>query len=198
MNHSVPWTRRIFELLADGPLPLEYVIAEVRNMVPPGRAYRQAEKKRKQQAARRVNKTDRKAWVRPPTEDETIRTGQRQIVMDSVTKLVRTGRLRYIEGHIEGDPRSLALGREPETGGMSPDHPFIKKLNEHQITFTKWAVPDIANAAGRPIYAVNGTCSCGEWEWIGAHQDPDGDWHVWSTTKDQVKIEFTKHRRSFV
>jgi len=194
MNHSVPWTVRIFELLADGPQSLEFLIAEVRNLVPPGRAYRQAEKKRRQQAGRRVNKTDRKQWVRPPTEDETIRTGQRQIVMDSVSKLVMTGRLEYVEGD---RGRYLKLGRPAEQGGMSDDHPLIRKLREHQPTFTKRLLP-LTDAVGRPVYAIDTTCSCGQWSLSGAEQDPDGDWHIHFTRKDQAKIEFTKHRRSFV
>ena len=188
MNHTVPWTTRIFELLADGPQPVEYLIAEVRNMVPPGRAYRQAEKKREQQAARRVNKTDRKGWTRVPTEDETIRTGQRQIVMDSITKLVRTGRLRYIERPV----RLLELGRPAETGGMSPDHPLIKKLNEHQATYTKRRIDYAVDMVGRPIDVIDITCSCG-WTWSG-----DEDFRVRATQVDRAKIQFTKHRRSFV
>ena len=196
MNHSAPWMTRIFELLADGPQPIEYLIAEVRNMVPPGRAYRKAEDKRVSQAARRVNKTDRKGWTRTPTEDETIRTGQRQIVQDSITKLVRAGRLEYIPW---GAGRGLQLGRPAEKGGLGPNHPLIKKLNEHQATYTKRLLPieDVTDKAGRPVFAVDITCSCG-WTWSGARQDPDGDWHIHATQVDRAKIAFTAHRRSFV
>ena len=190
---NAPWTVRIFELLADGPRPLEFLIAEVRNMVPPGRAYRQAEKKRKSQQRRRVNKTDRHPVVRKATEDETIRTGQRQIVMDSVTALVGRGRLEYVEGEAG---RYVQLGRERAVSGMLAS-PKLQKLYEHEPSFTKRRIDGVKNPSGRPIDAVDIECSCG-WTWSGAQQDPDGDWHIHATSKDQAKIQFTKHRRSFV
>jgi len=194
MNPGAPWTERIFELLADGPQPLEFLIASTRNMVPPGRAFRKAEQKREQQAARRVNKTDRVGWTRDPSEDETIRTGQRQIVMDSITKMVARGRLEYVEGDTG---RSLQIGRDPLPNGMATSD-LVKKLHEHEAEYTKRRLPgEYSEITGRAIDVIDIECSCG-WTWSGGRQDPDGDWHIHATSKGEAAKAFTRHRRSFV
>ena len=162
-------------------------------MVPPGRAFRQAEKKRKSQQRRRVNKTDRHPVIRKATDEETIRTGQRQIVMDSVTALVGRGRLEYVEGD---SGRHVQLGRGRAVSGMLAS-PKLAKLYEHEPTFTKRRLDGVKNPSGRPMDAVDIECSCG-WTWSGAEQDEDSVWHIYATSKDAAKIEFTKHRRSFV
>lgn len=92
MSSSLPWVNRIEELIADGPVEVNWLIGEVSGLVPPGRAWRMREWMR-EYAARKKGLN-----IREHTEitDEAIWAGQRQIVREGIGKLVYRHRARYI------------------------------------------------------------------------------------------------------
>lgn len=191
MIPNAAWTQKILDLVANDPIPLERAIAEVRNMVPPGRAFRAATLQLERVRAAREARSGKPTKARTVTDDEMIRAGQRAIVMDSVTKLVRRERLLYQDD--ENGVRWLILGR-PQLKGGSLYSPRIQELRTHQADFIKRPLPGLTDFAGHAMFAYDIECSCG-WTKSGAEMDEDSVWHVWITSKDEGRKEFTKHRR---
>ena len=89
---TLPWVVRIEELIADGPVEINWLIGEVYGLVPPGRAWRKREWLRKYTADR----SGLNYVLREPT-DEAIRTGQRGEIREAIGKLVYAGKAHYLE-----------------------------------------------------------------------------------------------------
>jgi hypothetical protein len=92
MASSLPWIERIEELIADGPVEVNWLIAEVSGLVPPGRAWRAREWHRKYAARKKGLVATNEAEV----TDEAIWTGQRSVIRESIGKLVWAKRARYL------------------------------------------------------------------------------------------------------
>lgn len=89
---SLPWVSRIQDLIEDGPVEVNWLIAEVAGLVPPGRAWRAREWLRKyaaQQKGLEIRESD--------VTDEAIRSGQRTVVREAIGKLVYAKKARYLE-----------------------------------------------------------------------------------------------------
>jgi hypothetical protein len=84
-----PWTRRLFEVLdQSSPRPYEWVVGELRGLVPPGRAWRVREWDR----ARNARRWERVISPAEPDDDK-IRTGQRRVIQMTLNGLRRSGRI---------------------------------------------------------------------------------------------------------
>jgi hypothetical protein len=91
---QAPWSKRLLEMVEDGPVDKEVALASVIGLVPPGRAWREYEKT----LLRNRNKRIREVDLPParPTE-EGVASGQRQIVVASALNYIRRDRLRQYE-----------------------------------------------------------------------------------------------------
>jgi hypothetical protein len=83
-----PWSKRIFEMLADGPQERETLIQATMGLVPPGRAYRRAEKNRAN-----IAKFQGREVTPRPVDETLIFSGARHIIAMSLAQFVRSGRL---------------------------------------------------------------------------------------------------------
>jgi hypothetical protein len=89
---TLPWVQRIEELIAEGPVEVNWLIGEVAGLVPPGRAWRTREYLRNYYA-RRDLLTERDA---AEVTDEAIWAGRRAVVRTSIGHLVWAKRARYL------------------------------------------------------------------------------------------------------
>jgi hypothetical protein len=92
MASSLPWVVRIEELIADGPVEVNWLIGEVAGLVPPGRAWRAREYLRKY-AARNKGLDE----VTREITDEAIWSGRRAVIREAIGKLVWAKKARYLE-----------------------------------------------------------------------------------------------------
>lgn len=127
-----PWRARVHEILSDGEWhDLEQVVRDAMRLVPPGKAYRQAERNRKRQHPGPRTRGD---------EGTAIHSGQRQLVMSSVHAAVRRG---VLERRSFG---SAVLLRDPNQTGSStpvppalPDVEAFAEVLHRQVRFWKRA-----------------------------------------------------------
>lgn len=99
----MPWTQKVLDLLRSGPQPYEYLIAEAGALIPPGRAFREAEKSRVRNHDRRypVNPAQPRKYEK--SDDSIIRTGRRILISNTLITWVREGSLvKYVgqEGQV--------------------------------------------------------------------------------------------------
>lgn len=90
-----PWTERFVEMLQDGPVEKESAIASLIGLVPPGQAWRTYERTYR---VNHVKRTGEEPGPLTPNEDG-IRTGARQMVVQSFNSLKQRGRVeQYTDG----------------------------------------------------------------------------------------------------
>jgi len=88
--NTTPWTAELLARLADGAWhPLEAVVVAAAAKVPPGVAYREAERDRRAKAAARGNTRPRSG----SDEVAVVTVGARRKVIGAVGKLRRRGRV---------------------------------------------------------------------------------------------------------
>lgn len=118
MGASAPWTKRLWELVQDGPVPKSYAQAKMALMVPPGRAYRFAT------AHNRWKSGAPAAVVAEHSEsqkDRLIRAGGDTIAYQAIWTQLRAG---HIEEFLDDDGIAmLRLGPKPWLG---PSRPAIR------------------------------------------------------------------------
>jgi hypothetical protein len=102
-----PWTERIYDLLADGPIEREQLIEQTIAWVPQGHAYRAREQQRAHSNARSVPLTDRRARPARRSATELHRIGARLVVVKAIRQLIRNGKLVH-EGSYYRLPDSSA------------------------------------------------------------------------------------------
>lgn len=111
MSPVKPWTRHFFEALQSGePQTYAKVLVEAAAFVPPGRAYREAERHRESRRTKDGVTTPR---VKAYNSATLIREGSRSIVRASLRIAIRNGR---ITEYYEGGVRMLRLGPRPWEG----------------------------------------------------------------------------------
>lgn len=106
----MPWTERMLAMLATGPKNREELIQAGMPLVPPGRAYREAYKRRN--SVRRHRGVDQIEMKEPSDAD--FWSGARGVVYFSLQGLVWRGRVAR-----DGDMFSIA--RDPVEGGVTFD-----------------------------------------------------------------------------
>lgn len=93
-QRAEPHTQRIYDMLSRGPQPYQKVLAAAAALVPPGKAWRAAEKNRLRQSRRnRGGDEPTKERVYNKDEDKIIRSGQRQIAQHTLLQFIRFGRI---------------------------------------------------------------------------------------------------------
>jgi len=103
LHYGAPWTIAAYELLRErGNLTLNEVLAEVGHTIPPGRAYREVEGRRRSQSRRYHDGTAQPRQIPTPLED-IVRTGRRQILYDTLRQLTLEGGGQRLFKHVDED-----------------------------------------------------------------------------------------------
>lgn len=128
------WRKRMHELLSDGEWhEMEPVVREAMLFVPPGPAYRHAEKAR----VRGTGPAKRERG----SDSDAIAAGQRQIVMQSVYAAVKYGAFeRKVDGGVFYI-RDVSIGKRPATDSDADD---LARALRDQIAYwdrTKKIIP---------------------------------------------------------
>lgn len=118
-SRGAPWTLRIVNMLREqGPLPFEKVVAEGMALVPPGRAYRLAERNR-QKVYRSLGRPTERIYNKD--DDKIIRSGARHLVVQSISPKIKEGKLvKYWDD--ERQEYMIRIGDDYETRWQSGIH----------------------------------------------------------------------------
>lgn len=90
-----PWTEKFLEMVQQGPVEKELAIATVAGLVPPGHAWRVYERTMRGNAKKRGYAWEEDRKLTP--SEEGVRSGQRQIVVQSFNQLKSRGRIEQYE-----------------------------------------------------------------------------------------------------
>lgn len=122
MGITVPWTDKMFELLADREWhKLDPIVVEMGKLIPSEKAWRYRESERvKQRGETRHPNGDIPPEAKPPSDDYIIATGRRQIAYKAVETHTRNKRVKmYVDA--EGT-KFIKLNTCPECDQpMPPD-----------------------------------------------------------------------------
>jgi hypothetical protein len=92
-----PWTERLRELVAHGPVPRDEAVAEMAALVPPGRAYRDTERVLEWVRTKHNHKTVRESADDEATKDRRIKGGQKRIVRSALWTQIHHGQIEEFE-----------------------------------------------------------------------------------------------------
>lgn len=111
-----PWTERLRELVSKGPVSVSQAMAEMKVLVPPGRAYRDGERQKDWHVSeadakfpdrRRIRSEIRNAEA---VKDERIRRGAHRLAYQSIWQQKRAG---HVELYDKDGERMVRLGPKP-------------------------------------------------------------------------------------
>lgn len=102
-----PWTERLRALVEEGPVPFDKAMAEMSALVPPGRAYRDAERVVEWVRTKHQYKSQRETLSDEDRKGQRVRAGQRRIARSAIWTQCHHGR---VEEYAEGDVRMLRKG----------------------------------------------------------------------------------------
>lgn len=112
-----PWTEKLCELVAKGPVSVDEAVAEMAALVPPGRAYRDTERVLNWIREKHDYKTMRLPVDEEATKDQRIKGGQKRIVRSALWTQKKHGR---VEEYKEKGVRMLRKG---PNGWPEPEAP---------------------------------------------------------------------------
>jgi len=135
MGKHVPWTEKLWTLVAEGPVSYDHAIVEMSRLVPPGRGYRNAEGLQTWEKTRRRNGY-KDGSHQEQSKDVLIRQGKTRIARTSIWSQIKGGR---IESYYEDGVRMLRSGPNPG-GTPSVYHPgtLRKRPSASPRRMTPW------------------------------------------------------------